>query len=311
MAPRAASEHRLTLAIPRRFDLDVALRGHGWVGLAPHRHERELGRFHTVLDLSALGLGRGPVVDVDLRAGSAKASGLVARVSAARALERSELERVRRALTTSLALDLDLAEFWAQCRKIERLRWVPQRGAGRLLRSPTVFEDLLKLLFTTNCTWANTVSMVRRTCDALGRRGPAGVPAFPSVARCARQPESFWRDQVRVGYRAAHCQSLAEGFASGRLRAEQFDDPELTTKALRERLLALPGFGPYAAGQALRLLGHFDDLAVDSWVRKQAAELHGMKPGDDAALVRRYAEFGRYAGLALWMDVTKPWHVPG
>ncbi len=309
MAP--PSEHRLTLSVPAPFELDVVLRGHGWVGLAPHRHEREQSRLHTVLDLAALGVGRGPVVDVVVRAGSAADAGrLVATLRARRPLVRSELEQVRRALATSMALTRDLAPFWALCQAVERLRWVPELGAGRLQRSPLIFEDLLKLLFTTNCTWANTVTMVRRTCDALGRRGPAGVPAFPSAASCARQPESFWRDQIRVGYRASHCQSIAESFASGRLDAEHFEDPELPTAELRRRLLALPGFGPYAAGQALRLLGRFDDLAIDAWVRKQACELHGLPANDDRALVRRYAEFGRFAGLALWMDVTKPWHVP-
>lgn len=307
MPSRSTSEHRLNLAVPDPFDLDVVLRGHGWVGLAPHRYERTQGRLHTVIDLAAVGIARGPVVDIELRTGSA--GRLIAKLRARRGLERGELEHVRRALTTSLALDIDLAEFWAQCQSIDRLRWVPSLGAGRLLRSPVLFEDLIKLLFTTNCTWANTVTMVRRTCDALGRRGPEGVPAFPSAATCARQPESFWRDEVRVGYRAAHCRTIAEGFASGRLSSEQFEDPELPTSELRRRLLALPGFGPYAAGQALRLLGRFDDLAIDSWVRKQASELHGIEPGDDRALTRRYVDFGRFAGLALWMDVTKPWHV--
>lgn len=309
MAKSADSEHRLKLAVPEPFELDVVVRGHGWVGLAPHRYERAQGRLHTVLDLATLGVARGPVVDVELRAGTGPTPGLIARVRARRALERSELERVRRALATSLALDVDLAEFWAHCQSIDRLRWVGSRGAGRLQRSPVLFEDLIKLLFTTNCTWANTVSMVRRTCEALGRRGPAGVPGFPSAATCARQPESFWRDEVRAGYRAGHCQTIAEGFASGRLSAEQFDDPDLPTAELRRRLLALPGFGPYAAGQALRLLGRFDDLAIDAWVRKQANELHGLARDDDRALALRYVEFGRFAGLALWMDVTKPWHV--
>jgi 3-methyladenine DNA glycosylase/8-oxoguanine DNA glycosylase len=304
----SSSEHRLKLSIPEPFELDVVLRGHGWVGLAPHRYERTQGRLHSVIDLSTLGIARGPVVDVDLRAGSGRTAGLIVDLRARRKLERSELEQVRRALAITLALDVDLAEFWARCRAIDRLHWVPARGAGRLLRSAVLFEDLIKLLFTTNCTWANTVTMVRRTCEALGRRGPAGVPAFPSAAACARQPESFWRDEVRVGYRAAHCRTIAEGFASGRLSADQFDDPELPTAELRRRLLALPGFGPYAAGQALRLLGRFDDLAIDAWVRKQASELHGIAPGDDKALGRRYEEFGRFAGLALWMDVTKPWH---
>jgi hypothetical protein len=46
--------------------MDVVLRGHGWIGLAPHVYDRELGRMSTVIDLSTMG-ARGPVVDLELR----------------------------------------------------------------------------------------------------------------------------------------------------------------------------------------------------------------------------------------------------
>jgi 3-methyladenine DNA glycosylase/8-oxoguanine DNA glycosylase len=299
--------HRASLRVPSPFELDVALRGHGWVALAPHRYERATGRLHTTLDLAAFGEGsRGPVVDVEVR--QATIDRLELRVHARRPLSRPALEQVRAALRHSLALDLPLEPFWSRCAGTPRLAWVPERGAGRLMRSPSLFEDLLKLLMTTNCAWSNTMSMVAHTTAKLGRAGPSGVRAFPSARTCAEQTERFWREQIRVGYRAPHCRTLAESFASGELRGADFTDPELSTNELRKRLLALPGFGPYAAGQALRLLGRFDDLALDSWVRKRAAELHGLPPGDDAAIARRYAEFERYAGLALWLDVTRAWH---
>lgn len=299
------STHRLRLVLPAPFELDVVLRGHGWVGLAPHDYARAAGRMRTTLDLGAAG-GRGPVVELELWQPSPAA--LSVSIRARRALPRATLERVRAALRRSLCLDLDLSPFWSRCAATPRLDWVAARGAGRLLRSPTLFEDLLKLLFTTNCSWANTKSMVARTCAALGRQGPSGARAFPSARICANQPEGFWREQIRAGYRAAHCQALAEGFASGALTRAQFDDPSLATAEIRRRLLALPGFGPYAAGQALRLLGRFDDLALDSWVRRRAVELHALAPGDDGAIASRYQAFDEFAGLALWMDVTRTWH---
>lgn len=302
-----AHEHRLRLALSPPFELDVVLRGHGWVGLAPHEYAREAGRLHTTLDLASLASCPSRAV-VDLEAWQSRDDRLELRVRARRRLSRRTLEQLRAALRRTLALDRELEPFWRRCAEVPRLAWVGERGAGRLMRSPTLFEDLLKLLFTTNCAWSNTLSMVTRTTEALGRRGPSGRRAFPSAAACAREPESFWREQVRVGYRAPHCKELAEGFAAGELDA-RLDDPSLPTAELRRRLLALPGFGPYAAGQALRLLGRFDDLALDSWVRKRAAELHELATGDDRAIAERYAEFEEYAGLALWMDVTRPWHL--
>jgi 3-methyladenine DNA glycosylase/8-oxoguanine DNA glycosylase len=304
-----AHEHRLRVRTPIPFELDVVLRGHGWVALAPHGYDREHGLLTTTLDLAALPGQRktAPVVAIEVR--QRRPEQLDVRVSARRPLARGALEQVRAALTTSLSLDRELEHFWRRCAKTPRLRWVGERGAGRLMRSPTLFEDLLKLLMTTNCAWSNTKSMVARTTEALGRRGPTGSKAFPSAAACATQTEKFWRDEVRVGYRAPHCRALAEGFASGELSTEQFLSPALSTDELRDRLLALPGFGPYAAGQALRLLGRYDDLALDSWVRKRAAELHGSAAGDDRAIARRYTEFEDFAGLALWMDVTAEWHL--
>jgi 3-methyladenine DNA glycosylase/8-oxoguanine DNA glycosylase len=308
-AANVVHEHRLRIRTPTPFALDVVVRGHGWVALEPHGYARESGLLTTTLDLAALPGQRKTAPVVALAVRQPRPELLDVRVSARRPLARAALEQVRGALITSLAIDRELEPFWQRCAATPRLRWVGERGAGRLMRSPTLFEDLLKLLMTTNCAWSNTKSMVARTTEALGRRGPTGTKAFPSAATCAVQSEKFWRDQVRVGYRAPHCRALAESFASGSLTTEHFCDPALTTDELRARLLALPGFGPYAAGQALRLLGRYDDLALDSWVRKRAAELHGLPAGDDRAIARRYAEFEDFAGLALWMDVTAEWHL--
>jgi N-glycosylase/DNA lyase len=303
-----AHQHRLRIPTPTPFELDVVLRGHGWVALAPHHYDREAGVLATSLDLAALPDQRrtAPVVAIELRQRHPERLDVV--VHARRALSAPDRARVRAALISSLALDRELGEFWRRCAAEPRLAWVAERGAGRLMRSPTLFEDLLKLLMTTNCAWSNTSTMVARTTAALGRRDPLGGRAFPSAATCAAESEQFWRDEIRVGYRARHCQALAEGFATGTLTATMFDPNQHDTAELRARLLALPGFGPYAAGQALRLLGCFDDLALDSWVRKRAAELHELAPGDDRAIAQRYVEFGPDAGLALWMDVTAQWH---
>ena len=150
--------------------------------------------------------------------------------------------------------------------------------------------------------------MTGRLVSTLGRPGPTGLRAFPSAVVCARRREGFYRDAVRAGYRAPHCAKLARGFASGKLQ-DELTEPGLSTDELRKRLLALPGFGPYAAGQALRLLGRYDDLALDSWCRTKLARIRRRKkPPSDETIRRSYARFGQYRGLALWMDLTADWH---
>jgi len=295
--PSVSRRSVLTPSAP--FDLRAAVLGHGWFDLAPHRWDA--GELRTAVLAEGLA--------VDLRITEARGGCVAVEARSARALGRAGAAEVRRAVRRMLGLDCDLAPFWELCRAHPPLHWVPERRAGRLMRSAGVFEDLLKLLFTTNCSWAATRLMCARTVDALGAVAPSGARAFPTAEACARVDEAFWREQVRAGYRAPHCVALSRAFAEGRLAEATFDDPELPTDELRRRLLALPGFGPYAAGQALRLLGHADDLALDSWCRARMARLLGRaKPPDDRWFTRRYARFGRWRGLVLWMELTAEWH---
>lgn len=40
-----------------------------------------------------------------------------------------------------------------------------QAGFGRLFRSPTLFEDMLKSILLCNCGWGRTLSMCRALCE--------------------------------------------------------------------------------------------------------------------------------------------------
>lgn len=276
--------------------------GHGWFDLAPHAWDPATGTLDTVVAVGGTGFD----VRVSTQPGGDTPR---ARIAAARPPTRARSDGLRSRLRRMLRLDVDLREFWGACARSDRLRWVPGARAGHLMQSPTLFEDLLKILFTTNCSWSLTRSMTRNLVDALGAPAPSGRRAFPDAATCAAEDESFWRDVVRAGYRARHCVEISRAFAEGHLSAADFEDPDLGVEELRDRLRALPGFGPYAVGHALRGLGHYEDLALDSWCRAKMAELLGRrKPPSDAWFAREYRAFGPFAGLALWMDLTADWH---
>jgi N-glycosylase/DNA lyase len=294
---------RLRVAAP--FDLRVALFGHGWIDLAPNVWDEAMRTLHTVLSVGR----RSADVVVRQDGGALAVAADFGRAPPRPAIARASLGAQ---LARMLRLAHDYEPFWRRCRAEARLRWVARRGAGRLLAGATLFEDLMKLLFTTNCSWAATRLMARRLVDALGAAAPSGARAFPDAASCAAQRESFWRDVVRAGYRARACRELAAGFASGRIAEERFAEGGLPTEEVRRRLLALHGFGPYAAGQALRLLGRHDDLALDSWCRAKIAQQTGRRrPPPDRAIERAYAGFDEHRGLVLWMDLTREWHGEG
>ena len=80
-----------------------------------------------------------------------------------------------------LRLDEDLSPFYVAAAADPTLAWTVA-GAGRMLRSPTVFEDLVKTICTTNCAWSATVRMVSALVGQLGRSAagrPAGAPRVP------------------------------------------------------------------------------------------------------------------------------------
>jgi 3-methyladenine DNA glycosylase/8-oxoguanine DNA glycosylase len=162
-------------------------------------------------------------------------------------------------------------------------------------------------LCTTNCSWSLTRVMVSRLVENLGLAAPSGRRAFPDAETMAKKNERFYRDLVRSGYRAPHLVKIARDVSSGKLDLESFRAIE-DTGELREKLLALPGIGPYAAENLLRLLGHYDFLGLDSWCRGRLKELYPRTRDVDRFAARRYKPFGRFMGLAMWLDLTRHWH---
>jgi 3-methyladenine DNA glycosylase/8-oxoguanine DNA glycosylase len=213
-----------------------------------------------------------------------------------------------------LRLDQDLSRFYLRAIDDPDLAWAAG-GAGRLLRSPTVFEDVVKTVCTTNCAWSATIRMVDALVThlgdpALGGDGPRSN-AFPTPEAMADASESFYRDVVRSGYRGAYLIALARAVAGGELDLEALATatPEMLPDAeLEATLLALPGVGPYAAAHIMMTLGRHSRLVLDSWTRPTYTRLAGRhRPVSDRQIERRFRRYGEYAGLAFWLYVTRDW----
>lgn len=291
--------HKIHLTVEQPFELRLCLLGHGWIALSPHRFDEETERWHTVLRLGT------KVVDATVHQHDQQT--LCVAITAKTKLSANELATARKQLRHMMRLDDDLSAFYAMCKPDPQRNWVAKRGAGRLLRSATVFEDLMKLLFTTNTTWTSTEHMTRNLVQAIGPKAPSGTRAFPTAKQCLRN-EDFYRDVVRCGYRASAAMALAESFVGRELSDATFLAPQPTDE-LWQRLCGLRGFGPYAAGQAMRLCGHYDRLAIDSWCRATLQTMAGRnKPPTDKAIERRYAKMAPFQGLAMWCDLTASWH---
>lgn len=282
---------QLTLSVPTGFVLERVARSHGWYDLPPFSWDGT--RLATAAHIG------GAPHDLSIAAGDGNV--VVTSSSASKPL-------VSAIAATMLRLDEDLTPLYALTDGDARLAYARAHGVGRMLRAPTAYEDVIKMLMTTNCSWSLTRVMVSRLVEALGAPAPSGARAFPTPAAMAKKGEKFYRDVVRSGYRAPHLKKIARDVDKGRIDPDAWRSRTVDDEALREALLELPGIGPYAADNLLRLLGHYGYLGLDSWCRGKLKRLYPRIRDVDAFAARRYKTFGTFAGLAMWLDLTKDWH---
>jgi len=217
---------------------------------------------------------------------------------------------LRRTVRHILCLDDDLSGFYAQAANDPELAWAT-RGAGRIIRSATVFEDVIKTICTTNCNWSATERMMGALVGRLGEPAPDGAHAFPTATALADADEAVFADAARAGYRGRYLREIARRVCNGAFDLEALlttPRSELPDAEVERRLLTLPGVGPYAAAHIMMLLGRHSRLVLDSWTRPNYARMQGKPPGQllsDRTIVRRFARYRDHAGLAFWLFLTR------
>jgi 3-methyladenine DNA glycosylase/8-oxoguanine DNA glycosylase len=284
-------------------DLRRTIASHGVADLPPNRLDEETWTLE--LTLLADGAGATTLRISDGRKGHARAEVLAGRPTIA---------QVRRAASHVLRLDEDLSPFYAAAASDPDLAWATS-GAGRMIRSPTVFEEVVKTICTTNCTWSATVRMVSALVEHLGEPAPGATSgplghAFPTPEAMSLKKSAFYTETVRAGYRGEYLRSLARSVASGKLDLEALgtaNADELPDDEVEAQLLALPGVGPYAAAHIMMLLGRYSRLILDSWTRPKYLRVSGAKRAKDSTIERRFRRYGPYAGLAFWLYLTRDW----
>ncbi len=282
---------------PDNFSFRHTIYSHGWCELAPFEIDEENWRLSYVFRCRETG-----------NAASATISDAGGRLKITLNGEKIDKAGLARDVKHLLRLDDDMSPFYKTIRKEKRLSWVERSNAGRLMRSPTVWEDLVKTICTTNCSWSLTKKMVANLVEALGEPAADGKRAFPTAERMAEQPLNFYTDEMRAGYRAPYFLELAEKTASGRVDPEQWLTSDLPTSELKKEMKRAKGVGDYAAEHMLRLVGRYDGLALDSWVRSQFYKKHnGEAACDDDEIEKFYEKFGEWKGLVCWCDMTEKW----
>lgn len=296
----------MRLRVPGDYVLARDLPSYGYFLLAPNRWDPATRTFSRVLSLPG-GAVRVRIAQEGSTFRAARGRDLA--VAASRRLGVGEEREVARQLTRMLRLDEGTDAIRAFHRLDPRWRSI---GRGRLMRSPTLFEDVVKTVTSCNVQWPGTVTMNLRLCEVLGERvdGESPSHAFPTAARLARARPSLLRARCRVGYRDARIVEIARLFAAGPARggidAARLEDPATPDDEVAAALLALPGIGPYAAANVMQLLGRYSRLPLDTESVRHGRAILGFK-GTSAQVMRRvrahFEPFGEHAFRSYWFEL--------
>lgn len=268
---------------------------HGWCELTPfsvNPKEQTLERILQLPDGIPVKLvmkGRKNEVDVVLQAD--------------RRLSTEDLVIIETEVRYFLSMNTDLSALHELTRGEAGFEWIAMTRAGRLLRSPTVFEDLVKTLCTTNTTWKQTKRMVQDLCGSLGAKFKEDGYSFPSPTSLARSSQEVLRS-AGLGYRAQYLLDLAAAVSSGDLDVEAWALSTAPSKELARAMARVRGIGSYASANMLRLLGRTDHLYVENWMlRTFSLKRNAGKPTRGSDLADYYSRFGEWKGLVLWLDM--------
>ena len=283
---------KFTLAARKPFNFSSVIKSHGWYQLAPFYLDEEPNALHYVMQLAD-----GRVVELKLRDA---VDGIVLETDK---LDRVERKEVAEKVNWMFGLDLDFARFYRLSRREPKLAHAKKRSLGRVLRSPTFFEDVVKTILTTNTLWGATKNMTRKLVDRFGASLGADPEkrAFPSPASIAASSPEVLKETVRVGYRAPAIHQLAVRVANGQLDLESLKTSTLPTLELRKQLMTINGVGPYAAANLLMLLGRHDFIPIDSYALKMVShEWYDGKPITAKEVEKQFEKWGEFKGLAFW-----------
>lgn len=289
---------QLSIATPRNFNYQRTMISHGWRELLPFKFDQDNWRLERVIDF-------GDTKPVSIKVTGTKRA---LRIETSARLSKSASEKVIRDVRHIFRLDDDMTPFYQTMASHPEFSWIADQGAGRMLRSPTVFEDLVKMICTTNCSWALTQKMVTGLVESLGREAKDGRRTFPTPEAMALMPLKFYVNEVRAGYRAAYLKELADRVAGGELNVSEWLTSDLPTTDLLKQMKGVKGVGDYAAENLMKLIGRYDGLALDSWTRAKFFKVRNNgRKASDKKIARFYSRFNSWRGLALWCDMTRDW----
>lgn len=300
------------IEVPQNFNFEGTIRSYGFFLLAPNYYDRERHTFSRPLEVDS------KVVHVEIssnkNASNSQANlNQVLTVKCNKNVSTKEQSALRVQITRILRLDATyMDEFHGIFPSAKEI------GYGRVFRSPSLYEDIVKTMTNVNTTFARTQVMNTLICQNYGTEG-----SFPSASALGAISPEHIQENCSVGYRAARIVNFAKQVSEGKIDlgaietlAEQYlqnkrdkktDEVDVILAQLKKRLLSINGFGEFSANNVLQLLGIFDIIPSDSETARHLREHHKMNlknPKDIHNEAQRlYAKYEPYQFLVYWYNL--------
>lgn len=192
----------------------------------------------------------------------------------------------------------------------KKWQWLEKNNMGRFLRSPSLFEDCCKVILSTCTTWQRTIIMVKALVQQYGESIDGQQKAFPRPDIIVATADEELRAVIGCGFRAKYLHHLARMA----LNNPHFflDDGwnEFSSSDFYNKLTMINGIGAASANYLSLLYWKPNGFNIDAYVKRRCKELWKVNErGIHAFLKKRYKQFGNYAPLILWFEITRHWQV--
>ncbi|XVF33869.1 hypothetical protein REPUB_Repub18cG0008800 [Reevesia pubescens] len=248
--------------------------------------------------------------------------------------EAAILEQVGRMLRISNKDERDVREF----QKLHAS--AKEKGFGRIFRSPSFFEDVVKSILLCNCGWKRTFAMARALCELQAeiaaahfkrksiasnsnvkiltkrlkhRSNSESIENFPTSTELAYLDEKYLNKRCNLGYRAGCIVQLGRKIEQGeldqlnKLEEESFDTTSYEN--LYQKLMKIKGFGPFVCSNIMMCVGFYKRIPSDTETIRHLKEVHGKGKCSIRTIQKDVEEiYGKYTPfqcMAYWLELVE------
>jgi len=271
-----------------KFSLRKTVLSHGWVNLPPYKYDYANNTLHRTEVIN------GNLTELLI---SQKENFIKVKIKSKEKLSISDKSEIKRNIHNIFQLDIDFSEFCDLTKKInKRINHYVKAGGGRFLTGNSLFEDVVKTLFTTNTTWNRTVNMTKSLISQFNKvkYGTPMIYGFPAYCEFRSIKPSRVIKDLRFGYRNEYLKNIINEFLEN--EGFVYEDKQAVIKELRR----VKGIGKYSIAHIKCLMGIFDEIPVDSEVIKYA-KLKGIGH-NEKLIAKHYQKYEQYAFLAYKIE---------